>query len=70
MSEKLALKKSLYDELNKTQKELDELGNIVYSGNVFDYTESQNDLVKKKCLLQHREFILKLITICVDRNKF
>ena len=56
MADKLALKTTLHNELQKTQKEIDEIG--------------ESNAIKKECLLQHREFVLKLITICVDRNKF
>lgn len=56
MPEKLALKKALMKELHDTQMQIDQL--------------KKWDSVEVVYLNAHREFILKLIGICTERNKF
>ena len=64
MAEKLALKTELNKQLFRLTKEIEELeksGEVVRE---FDYET-------KMCLLKrNRDDVLKLIAICVDRNKF
>ena len=61
MSEKLALKKALFDELKSTNEDIKKV-------------EKQSDSFEKDLELQylqsHKDFIQHLIDICVDRNKF
>ena len=52
--EKLLLKKTLFDELKRTNEEI---------------RNSQMDF-ERKMLQQHKDFIQHIIDICVDRNKF
>lgn len=66
MSEKLLLKTTLYDELNKTNSEIIKL------------FEKRNDKfadlkvidAKLMVLNEHKKFVENIIEICVQRNKF
>ena len=56
MSEKLLLKKVLFDELKTINKQIKET--------------DANDICELVHLSQRKEFVQKIIDICVDRNKF
>ena len=67
MAEKLALKKALFDELKKTNEEIKKWENIdCIKENIYPSLVEAN-LVRLK---HHKDFIQRLIDICVDRNKF
>lgn len=68
MADKLALKKTLFDELKKTNDEIKELENHKNENNDL-YSLIEND-AKLSCLKSHKEFVQRLIDICVNRNKF
>lgn len=61
MAEKLALKKALFDELKSTNEDIKK---------VEKYQPSFAKDVELMCLKDHKDFIQRLIDICVDRNKF
>ena len=66
MAEKLALKKALFDELKTTNDEIKRLE---------DYKKNEHAFIpsidaKLSCLQSHKEFVQRLIDICVNRNKF
>lgn len=69
MSEKLALKKALFDELKKTNKMIDDAQNeiLMEDSNTQEYSLINATLT---CLCHHKDFIQRLIDICVGRNKF
>ena len=64
MSEKLALKNELNSQLNRLTREIEELKKQEVTERTFDYD------VKLSILTRNRDDVLRLITICVDRNKF
>lgn len=64
MSEKLALKNELNSQLNRLTREIEELKKQEVTERTFDYD------VKLSLLTRNRDDVLRLITICVDRNKF
>lgn len=64
MAEKLALKKALFDELKKTNERIKELEQVKEPL----YPELRNNSLIH--LKSHKDFIQRLIDICVDRNKF
>jgi len=64
MSEKLALKNELNSQLNRLTREIEELKKQEVTERTFDYD------VKLNLLTRNRDDVLRLITICVDRNKF
>ena len=66
MSEKLALKKALFDELKTTNQEIKKLED--FKKNEHAFVPSVD--AKLTCLNSHKDFIQHLIDICVDRNKF
>lgn len=66
MSEKLALKKALFDELKTTNEEIQKLEDFKKTKHA--YIPSID--VKLACLKSHKDFIQRLIDICVGRNKF
>ena len=61
MSEKLALKKALFDELKSTNEDIKKVEN---------QSDSYVNELELSYLQAHKDFILHLIDICVDRNKF
>lgn len=64
MASKLALKKALFDELKKTNQEIEEQEKIISHVPWADSTAELTFLKK------HKDFVQHLIDICVDRNKF
>ena len=56
------LKKTLFEELKETNRKIESIEQ--------GFWNIEPILMERKCLLQHKEFIQKLIDICVDRNKF
>lgn len=69
MAEKLALKKALFDELKSInhQIELAKKRMELEEFDTMEYVVTDNSIVY---LQQHKDFIQRLIDICVDRNKF
>lgn len=61
MAEKLALKKALFDELKSTNEDIKKVEN---------QSDSYINELELSYLQLHKDFILHLIDICVDRNKF
>lgn len=68
MAEKLALKKALFDELKTTNDEIKKLEDSMNNERAM-FPMIEND-IKLSCLKSHKEFIQRLIDICVNRNKF
>lgn len=68
MSEKLALKKALFDELKRTNQFIEDWKNLKTD----EPDEYLVDVAKIHLaeLQSHKDFIQHLIDICVDRNKF
>ena len=69
MSEKLALKKALFEELKDTNCQISiEEHAIEFE----DYDSRQYVIIETKInyLKHHKDFIQRLIDICVGRNKF
>ena len=61
MAEKLALKKALFDELKETNLDIEK---------VEKQSDSFHKDIELECLKHHKDFIQRLIDICVGRNKF
>ena len=59
--EKLALKKALFDELKQTNQKIEDIK---------CEPPSYKKLLMMESLKSHKDFIQRLIDICVDRNKF
>lgn len=68
MAEKLALKKALFDELKKTNDEIKKLEDSMKNERAM-FRLIEND-AKLNYLQSHKEFVQRLIDICVNRNKF
>lgn len=69
MAEKLALKKALFDELKNINEQIAYFKNQI--GNEDLELEQYNKFEFGLLYLQqHKDFIQRLIDICVDRNKF
>ena len=66
MSEKLLLKKTLYDELNKTNSEIIRL----YDMRNKQFADIKVIDAKLMILNEHKRFVENVIEICVCRNKF
>ena len=68
MAEKLLLKKALFDELKTTNDEIKKLEDSMKNERaMFPMIETD---IKLSCLQSHKEFVQRLIDICVNRNKF
>lgn len=69
MAEKLALKKALFDELKSINQQIEIKKKRLESE---DFGSKQYLVVDTAIayLQQHKDFIQRLIDICVDRNKF
>lgn len=65
-NEKLLLKKTLFDELKKTNDEIKKLEQNVSE----KFADVKVIYAKISCLKSHKEFVQRLIDICVNRNKF
>lgn len=65
-NEKLLLKKTLFDELKKTNEEIKKSEQSVS----LEFADTKVIYAKISCLESHKSFVQKLIDICVNRNKF
>lgn len=74
MAEKLALKKALMNELKSTNRRIHDIEELkqklIKNTDIHSHSEYLRADIELSHLQEHKDFIQRLIDICVDRNKF